>query len=891
LPLTPTYPGVYVEELPSSVHTISGVSTSNTAFIDFFERGPIDSAVQISTFTDFERIFGGLDKRSEASYQLMQYYLNGGQTAFVVRVAPPDAVVANVDLLEQGLVIPGTATSSILPDLLPSDPVELAAGDQQQFVATIPGSANWTIKLASSPPPSSPPVSKIDFGLIDPKSGLYVAPKTIASAMSVMVTAKGIRDCSIVATAVIQLMPVSIAIVAPAMPITLGPGETFNFKAETAGTTKTVVAWSVSGPGSIDTYGVYTYPANLSSPPVTLPTSVAVAATLIVGKVTITASQEVTLVAVHVSPDTAKVAVNQSLLLTANCASGVTDDQMTWSFDPPAAAPTAIPSGRTCCYKPPSSYPVTSPKDVTVMVTVNGVTSAAAITVLPQYTVEITSADNETEVEVGDDLQLTAKTWGDPSGAVSWKASAGTITQQGLYQAPATLPNPTSHLMVTITATSANDTSDFPQQSTTVLTIAPAQSRFRVKASSPGAWGNQLQVAAIAPRTPNPAKPTFNLQFQEVDANGNVLRTEVHTALTYDPDDPKYAVSTINSESQMAQFVDFGEDYPAPFLQTGTDLIFQTLTGGEDGEFVDDQMANALIQQVQDDSALLSSIAPNLFNILCLPATANLDDAAAGVVLGEAQKYCQDKRAFLIIDIPPSEEVSLPTQMVTWFESHLTDLSLAMGCAAVYYPRLDIADPLNNFRTREIGSSGTMAGIYASSDVNRGVWKAPAGTQAIVAGANPAYVMKDADNGILNPLGINAIRSFPVYGNLSWGARTVQGADEIASQWKYIPVRRLAQYIENSLYQGLKWAVFEPNDTPLWGDMVLNVNAFMGDLFRQHAFQGSSPKDAYFVKCDASTTTQYDIDRGIVNIVVGFAPLKPAEFVVIQIQQIAGQSA
>jgi phage tail sheath protein FI len=170
------------------------------------------------------------------------------------------------------------------------------------------------------------------------------------------------------------------------------------------------------------------------------------------------------------------------------------------------------------------------------------------------------------------------------------------------------------------------------------------------------------------------------------------------------------------------------------------------------------------------------------------------------------------------------------------------------------------------------------------------VWKAPAGTEATLLGASLPVTLTDLENGGLNPLGINVLRNFPIFGNVIWGARTLDGADQQASEWKYIPVRRTALYIEESLYQGLKWVVFEPNDEPLWSQIRLNVGAFMQDLFRQGAFQGKTPREAYFVRCDSTTTTQSDVDRGIVNIVVGFAPLKPAEFVVIQIQQIAGQT-
>ncbi|EEF93729.1 hypothetical protein CATMIT_01637 [Catenibacterium mitsuokai DSM 15897] len=149
--------------------------------------------------------------------------------------------------------------------------------------------------------------------------------------------------------------------------------------------------------------------------------------------------------------------------------------------------------------------------------------------------------------------------------------------------------------------------------------------------------------------------------------------------------------------------------------------------------------------------------------------------------------------------------------------------------------------------------------------------------------------LTDAENGELNQLGINCLRAMPVSGRVVWGSRTLRGADQLADEYKYIPVRRTALFIEESLFRGLKWVVFEPNDEPLWAQIRLNVGAFMHNLFRQGAFQGSSPRDAYFVRCDKDTTTQNDIDLGVVNVVVGFAPLKPAEFVVLRLQQIAGQ--
>jgi Bacteriophage tail sheath protein len=185
-----------------------------------------------------------------------------------------------------------------------------------------------------------------------------------------------------------------------------------------------------------------------------------------------------------------------------------------------------------------------------------------------------------------------------------------------------------------------------------------------------------------------------------------------------------------------------------------------------------------------------------------------------------------------------------------------------------------------------------VAGVFARTDGERGVWKAPAGIDASLRGVQGlSYALTDLENGTLNPHGINCLRSFPVYGRVVWGARTLEGDDARASEWKYVPVRRVALFIEESLFRGTKWVVFEPNDEPLWSQIRLNIGAFMQNLFRQGAFQGKTARDAYFVKCDRETTTQNDINLGIVNIVVGFAPLKPAEFVVIKIQQMAGQIA
>ncbi|CAB3890490.1 phage tail sheath family protein [Achromobacter anxifer] len=266
------------------------------------------------------------------------------------------------------------------------------------------------------------------------------------------------------------------------------------------------------------------------------------------------------------------------------------------------------------------------------------------------------------------------------------------------------------------------------------------------------------------------------------------------------------------------------------------------------------------------------------FNLLCLPAVTDSG------VLADAVSYCKERRAFMIVDAPPAARDS--ASMAAAMDTALP----RSDHAAVYFPWTQVADPLAGGQPRLTPPCGTIAGLYARTDGNRGVWKAPAGVDASLAGVvSLAAVVSDDESRNLNPLGVNCLRTFPGRGTVCWGARTLQGADHFASEYKYVPVRRLALYLEDSLRRGTQWTAFEPNEEPLWAQIRLNAGNFMNTLFRQGAFQGSTPRDAYLVKCDGETTTQADIDRGVVNILVGFAPLRPAEFVVIRIQQRAGQ--
>jgi hypothetical protein len=286
----------------------------------------------------------------------------------------------------------------------------------------------------------------------------------------------------------------------------------------------------------------------------------------------------------------------------------------------------------------------------------------------------------------------------------------------------------------------------------------------------------------------------------------------------------------------------------------------------------------------------------DLFNLLSIPEAArslpgnpNAADPNINAVeiYSAAIALCDQRRAMLLIDPPPN--VTTVAGAVDWKSS---GVGVVDANGAAFWPRLRLADALNNGQLRTFAPSGVVAGVYARTDAARGVWKAPAGIEATLNGVQTmTYNLSDQENGSLNPLGLNCFRTFPLYGPLLWGARTLRGADALTDQWKYVPVRRTALFLEESLYRGTKWVVFEPNDEPLWAAIRLNVGSFMDSLFKKGAFQGVTASQAYFVKCDKETTTQQDIDSGIVNILVGFAPLKPAEFVVIQIEQLTGQAS
>jgi uncharacterized protein len=298
-----------------------------------------------------------------------------------------------------------------------------------------------------------------------------------------------------------------------------------------------------------------------------------------------------------------------------------------------------------------------------------------------------------------------------------------------------------------------------------------------------------------------------------------------------------------------------------------------------------------------------------IFNLMVLPGISPVS-AQQAAVLSDALAFCEQKRAFFIMDAPPNATTSAvgvaPTGLPLGTPERVTmddfwngrvDTLPAVPVSAngaIYFPYLQTVDQVTQ-QTMVSPPSGYVAGIFAREDATASVGKAPAGLETTLQGTTgvvPWGRMTDMQQGVLNLDGVNCLREFPGLGPpVVFGARTLVSSNTAFQQWKYVPVRRTALFIEQSLYGSLGWAVFQPNDTPLWNALTQEVEAFMLTLFKQGSyFQGSTPSDAFLVQCDSTTTTPTDQQNGVVNILVGFAPLKPAEFVVIQITQLAGQS-
>jgi len=433
---------------------------------------------------------------------------------------------------------------------------------------------------------------------------------------------------------------------------------------------------------------------------------------------------------------------------------------------------------------------------------------------------------------------------------------------------------------------------------------------LNLEAAYPGAWGNKLRARVdhdTRPLLPGEDEDSlFNLSIRD-DETGQI---EQFRNVSITPEHPRQVDRVLLNESRLARMTgSLPTTRPSahPDPEPGEDVWGDNDPDETNTKVADDDQASDGIFLEDDDfigtgkdtakEGLYALKKADLFNILCIPPYLSDGDVDASVVTAAA-RYCEERRAMLLVDPPsgwgiveeaiggPGDPAATPTVPPTGVGA----VGTRSKNAALFFPRLRQPNPLRDNQVEDFVPCGAVAGVFARTDATRGVWKAPAGLEATLVGVPQLSVpLTDQENGQLNPLGVNCLRAMPAAGPVVWGARTLQGDDRLASEWKYVPVRRLALYIEESLYRGTQWVVFEPNDEPLWSQIRLNLGAFMQNLFRQGAFQGKTPREAYFVKCDSETTTQNDINLGIVNVVVGFAPLKPAEFVIIRIQQMAGQ--
>lgn len=764
MPVATTYPGVYIEEIPSGVHTITGVSTSITAFIGFTPRGGVNTPVHIFSFGDFERAFGGLAIDSLLSYCVKHFFQNGGTEAYVVRVAS-GAGAAGVTMQNAAAtsVIDATASSEgTWGNNLVLDVDYTTSNPASRFNLTITEFVNRNGNMVANRVESFRNLS------MSPLDSVYAIDTVSAGSELVQ----------------LALSPALAALLA--LPLAAGGASTSG----AISAADLALLDATHNRLSVIVNGVGPYEIEIQTAPL---------------------------------PTLATLAADIELKINAQAGGGSVTS---------ASAATTITITSSNLTPASSVHFVNASRNNAAAILHLGLANGGIeIDAVAPFRPEQTGT-------VGGALTVPATATGSINVEILRGASAAvlrtvTLALWGPLPLPFQTPPATAGDAVT-------------QIRAAMTTAALADQAF--------AGASVSLVNDVLRIVPGPGDP--NISFNIIDNGADVTAT---------------TLGLVGGTRNVARYAP-GTGLTALAQVAGTVGNNGTAPGA--GELIGSEALKTGIYALED---------VDLFNLLVIP------EATAGLglmnVLTEAITYCRRRRAFMIIDAP--DTVSTFAQAQTWIGGPASPLR--SNYAALYFPRLREPDPLMGGVVRTLPTAGALAGLYARTDGERGVWKAPAGTAALLVGPTGlSYTLTDAENGTLNPLGLNCLRSFPVIGNVSWGARTARGADALADEYKYVPVRRLALFLEESMYRGTQWAVFEPNDEPLWAQIRLNLGAFMHTLYAQGAFQGRTPRDAYFVKCDKETTTQNDIDLGRVNIVVGFAPLKPAEFVIIQIQQIAG---
>ncbi len=400
-----------------------------------------------------------------------------------------------------------------------------------------------------------------------------------------------------------------------------------------------------------------------------------------------------------------------------------------------------------------------------------------------------------------------------------------------------------------------------------------------LEAADEGAWGNGLRVESTGGRGRGRGpgrESTFDLYVRDTETGAE----EAWTGLSTDPAHPRFVGDAL-AASRLVRVR--GPVPPSALLPSAE----AALTGGDDGAPLTDADLTDPALAAEHRGLWLLDGAPDV-NLVCIPPLGPGRDVGRQT-WDTAVEWARNRRAVVLVD-PPAHWTSAE-DAVAGVEAVVT----RSPDAALYAPRLLAPDPLRGGAIGEFAPGGAVAGVIARTDETRGVWKAPAGVEAGLRGAvgvtfgGSAASAHDAE--ALTPAGINALRevragAVPVV----WGARTLAGRAGAGSEWTYLAVRRLALFLEESIERGLEWTVFEPNGEPLWASVRLAVGNFMEGLFRAGAFQGASPREAFLVRCDRSTTTEADLVNGEFTVLVGFAPLKPAEFVVLRVRVRAGGS-
>lgn len=414
---------------------------------------------------------------------------------------------------------------------------------------------------------------------------------------------------------------------------------------------------------------------------------------------------------------------------------------------------------------------------------------------------------------------------------------------------------------------------------------------IRFVARNDGTWGDRLRVRFIS----QGAVGGVDRYTVAVDVlqDGEYEEKERLSGLTLDDTRADFIEAVVNADSVRVraevQTVEphllmehAGAESLAEILADSEAYV--ALDGGDDGDPG---------QSAEYDAAFAQLCLLREVSILCLPGQHWASDGSGNAILDSAIAHAEKMRnRMVIIDPPPEQELTK--------QAAVHSLKLPTSAYSVlYYPWVDVANPFYTAAPEpgaprvpsmvQVPPCGFAAGIWARTDAQRGVWKAPAGGETGLLGvAGLEHEVEDSHQQQLNPLGVNCFRRLPSLGTVVWGARTL--ATQAKPEWRYLPVRRTAIFIEQSLYNGIQWAVFEPNNEQLWSSLRVNIESFMQGLYRAGAFQGSTVQEAYFVQCGlGNTMTQGDIDLGRVIVQVGFAPLKPAEFFIIRLQQKVGR--